>query len=263
MAGTLKNISSSNARYRPLENDRGASVLGVVLILMALTILGVISVSFLTTGLEESTGEVSSARALSMAEAGLETASGRLNRSPGAASNWLWNEGYLNKTFAGGTFDVEVLQYDSYPSQTSVSPYCVAFTSRLINTGANPARTMLVTVTRDPAVNPGDLGIELYDADLIALGACASPGISPVAASITSNNPETIRYRAQDPVSPPTDVTYTVRVLGNSGGTHSLAISHPDQPGFSVTNDTRGLICAGKSGESRRELFTAFRRQPC
>jgi len=224
-----------------------------------LSIMGAVFVSLFTTGVEVYTGEVSSGRALFIADGGVEAAMGRLNESP-ASTNWLWNGGYLNKTIGNGTANVEVLQYDFYPSQTTVSPYCVAITSQILNTGANPARTILASVRWDPAVNVADLGVELYNADLVGLGTCASPGSSPVASSVTSNNPETIRYRIPEPGSFPTTVTYTVRVLGNAGGAHSLAISYPDKPGFSTTNDARAIISVGKSGKSRREIFVSFRR---
>lgn len=243
-------------------DNKGASIIALILILSILTALGLVSVSLFSTGIEKSTGVVTSEQAFYAAEAGLESAIGHLKMNPSTA-NWLWNDGYKSKALGKGTVDAEVLQYDSYPSQTSVSPYCVTLTSNLINTTANPARTILVTVSTDPTVNPGDLGIELYNTDLIASGTCVSPVTLPVAASITTKNPEMIRYRIPEPGSFPTSVTYTVRVLGNTGGAHSLAISHPDQPGFTIANDTRSIIAAGKAGDSRREVFVAFRRQPC
>ena len=244
---------------RGLHRQRGVAVLTVVLIMSLLSIMGAVFVSLFTTGVEVYTGEVSSGRALYIADGGAEAAMGRLNEPP-ASTNWLWNGGYLNKAIGNGTADVEVLQYDSYPNQTTVSPYCVSIVSQIVNTGANPARTIIAGVKWDPAVNAADLGVELYNADLVGLGTCAAPGSSPVASSVTSNSPETVRYRVPEPGSFPTTVTYTVRVLGNAGGTHSLAVSYPDKPGFSTTNDARAVISAGKSGNSRREIFVSFRR---
>ncbi|MBI5826176.1 MAG: hypothetical protein HZB22_00355 [Deltaproteobacteria bacterium] len=242
--------------------QKGVSVLTVVLIMSILSIIGAVFVSFFTTGVEVLTGEVGSGRALFIADGAAEAAMGRLNASP-ASTNWLWSSGYLNKTIGGGTANVEVLQHDPYPSQTTASPYCIAITPQLLNTGANPARTILASVKWDPSVNPADLGVELYNADLVGLGTCATPGALPVASSVTSNNPETIRYRIPEPGSFPATVTYTVRVVGNAGGAHSLAVSYPDKPGFSTTNDARAVISAGKSGNARREIFVSFRRQPC
>lgn len=249
--------------YRLKNRSDGASVLAIVIIISVLTALGVVFSSLMTTGIEEeSIGQVNSMRALYNAEAGAEAALGHLNTAP-ASTNWVWMSGYLDKSIGGGTVDVEVLQYDDYPAQTSVSPYCVTLSASLVNTSANPARTIFVELTKDPAVNADNLGVELYDTDLVALGTCASPGSTPVATSVTSDNPETIRYRVPEPGSFPSTVTYTVRVLGSTGLSHRLGISHPDMSGFTELNDTRSVISTGKSGDARREIFISFRRQPC
>lgn len=246
----------------PRKNSDGASVLAIVIIISVLTGLGIVFGSLMTTGMEESVEDVASTRALYNAEAGAEAAIGHLNVSP-ASTNWVWKSGYLNKPVGSGTVDVEVLQYDDYPAQTSVSPYCVTVSASLVNTSANPARTIFVEVFKDPTVNADDLGLELYNADLIGLGTCASPGSAPVAASLTTDNPETIRYRIPEPGSFPSEVAYTVRVLGSTGLSHKLGVSHPDIAGFTESNDTRSLISTGKSGDARREIFISFRRQPC
>lgn len=235
----------------------------MVLLLSIITVLGAVFVSLLSRGFEDASGGTSSARALYIAEAGKEAAIGHLNKSPSAA-NWIWNDGYKTKAVGGGTVDVEVLQLDYYPNQTSVSPYCVTVTSRLLNTTVNPARTVLAILSWDPAVNAASLGIELYNTDLVGSGTCATPGVSPVAtATAASTNPQIIRYRIPEPGSFPSTVTYTVRVLGNTGGAHKLSVSHPDQSGFTTANDTRSVISTGKASNAIREIYMAFRRQPC
>lgn len=245
------------------NSSDGASVLAIVIIISLLTGLGVIFGSLMTTGIEEGTvGEVSSMSAFYSAEAGAEAALGHLNTSP-ASTNWVWRSGYLDKSIGRGSVDVEVLQYDDYPTQTSVSPYCVTVSASLENTSANPARTIFVEVYKDPTTNTDDLGVELYNTDLVALGTCASPGSAPVAVSITTDNPETIRYRVPEPGSFPTTITYTVRVIGSTGLAHVLGVSHPDISGFTELNDTRSIISTGKSGDARREIFISFRRQAC
>lgn len=247
---------------KPLIGEGGASIAAVVILLAILTILGVIFVSLFSTVFEESTIEATSNMALYIAEGGIEAAMGHLKKTP-VSSNWTWNDGYKNKALGSGTVDVEVLQYDNYPNQTTASPYCIVFTSTLLNTGANPARTIFATLSWDPAVNTNNLGLELFSGDLIALGTCATAA-GPVASSLTSSEPETVRYRIPEPGSFPSNVTYTVRVSGNTAAplTHNLAISHPDQPGFNLSNNTRTLIALGKARDSRREVFAAFRRQP-
>ncbi len=248
-------------RFR--NNSDGASVLAIIIIISLLTGLGVVFGSLMTTGIEEeSIGEVNSMSAFYNAEAGAEAAIGHLNAPP-ASTNWLWRSGYLDKPVGRGSVDVEVLQHDDYPAQASVSPYCVTVSASLDNISANPARTIFVEVYKDPTVNTDNLGVELYSTDLIALGTCASPGSAPVASSITTDNPETIRYRVPEPGSFPSVITYTVRVLGSTGLTHTLGVSHPDVSGFTELNDTRSVISTGKSGDARREIFISFRRQAC
>lgn len=248
-------------RFR--NNSDGASVLAIIIIISLLTGLGVVFGSLMTTGIEEeSVGEVNSMSAFYNAEAGAEAAIGHLNAPP-ASTNWLWRSGYLDKPVGRGSVDVEVLQHDDYPTQTSASPYCVTVSASLDNTSANPARTIFVEVSKDPTVNTDNLGVELYSTDLVALGTCASPGSAPVASSITTDNPETIRYRVPEPGSFPSVITYTVRVLGSTGLAHTLGVSHPDVSGFTELNDTRSVISTGKSGDARREIFISFRRQAC
>jgi len=238
------------------KNQSGASVVVVALMLAIVTSLGVVFVALLSTGVEVSVAELNSARALYIAEAGAEVAAAKLK------GDWLWKDGYAAKQIGpalwGGSFDLEPLQGDLYPSQTSASPYCITFTSEIVNTAAKPARTALVRLAWDPAVNGANLGVELYNSDVSA--SCAAPGPAPVAASQTANNPEILRYKIPEPGSFPITVTYTVRVTGNAGGAHSLSIMHPDMPGFSTANDYRTLIVLGKSGDSKREAVITVRR---
>ncbi|MBI5970823.1 MAG: hypothetical protein HY884_06680 [Deltaproteobacteria bacterium] len=241
-----------------LKNQKGASVVAVALMLAVITSIGIVFVSLLSTGVEISVTELNSARALYIAEAGAEVAAAKFK------NDWLWKDGYSAKQIGpalwGGSFDLEPLQGDMYPSQTSASPYCIAFTSEMVNTAAKPARTVLVRLAWDPAVNPANLGLELYNSDVSA--SCAAPAPAPVAASQTANNPEILRYKIPEPGSFPTTVTYTVRVTGNAGNAHSLSIIHPDMPGFSTADVYRALIVLGKSGDSRRETVITVRRLP-
>lgn len=239
-----------------LKNQSGASAVAVALMLAIVTSIGIVFVALLSTGAEVSVTELNSARALYIAEAGSEIAAIKLK------GDWLWKDGYSAKGIGpslwGGSFDLEALQADLYPSQTSASPYCVTFTSEIVNTATKPARTALVRLAWDAAVNGADLGVELYNSDVSA--SCAAPGPAPVAASQTANNPEILRYRIPEPGSFPATVTYTVRVTGNAGGAHSLSIMHPDMPGFSTANLYRALIVLGRSGDSKREAVITIGR---
>ncbi len=242
-----------------INNQSGASVVAVALMLAIVTSIGIVFVSLHSTGVEVSVTELNSARALYITEAGAEAAAAKLK------GDWLWKDGYAAKGIGpglwAGSFDLEPLQADIYPSQTSASPYCITFTSEMVNTATKPARTVLVRLAWDPAVNPADLGVELYNSDVSA--SCAAPGPAPVAASQTAKNPEILRYKMPEPGSFPTTVTYTVRVTGNAGNAHSLSVMHPDMPGFSVANEYRTLIVLGRCGDSRRETVITIRRVSC
>jgi Tfp pilus assembly protein PilX len=234
------------------EGERGASVIGVVFIIAIITFMGLIFVSLLTTGFEVSTREVDSTGALYVAEAGVESAIGHLKQPAsycGGSNCWLWNDGYLDKAAGDGTMDVEVMEHDTRDA-SALSPVDETFENCTLNTPppANPARTVLVTLRWDPAVNTNDLGLELYDEASVL-----------VATSQTSNNPEVIRYRMTYSA---VCRTYTARVVGNGplAGPYELRISHPDSSSFN-TSRLRAVISEGKVREARREVFSAFRRQ--
>lgn len=250
-----------------IKDNKGASIIAVVMVLVILTAVGVMFVSLFTAGVEESTGEVLSTRALYMAEGGLEAAIGRLKKSP-VSTNWTWRDGYLNKTIGSGTTDVEVLEYESRDSTLTGTNKCEPFESAVVTTGANPSRTVYVTLAWSGASN---MGLELYDNNVAD---CNNPTASAnlIASSLTSDMPETIRYRIQD--AAPAAVTYTARVTGTAADAYQLRIAHPDETNFSSGSTCgqpagapydscmRAIIALGKAGSARREVFSGFSRTP-
>lgn len=250
-----------------LRDIKGASVLAVVVILALLTILGAVFVSMFTTGVEESAGEVNSMRALYIAEGGLETAIGRLKKTP-ISANWTWNDGYKDKAIGAGKADVEVLEYENRDGTLTGTYQCEAFESVIEGAVANPARTVYVTLAWNSA---NDLGVELYDN---TVADCNNPTASAslIGSSLTSDKPEIIRYRIQS--APPATLTYTVRVVGTAGDVYRLRAAHPDESSFSSANTCgqpdgapfdecmRGLISLGKAFTARREVFAGLSRNP-
>lgn len=253
--------------FKREEKERGASVTAVVVMIALVTIVGVVFSSLLTTGVEEATGEVTSTRALYAAEAGRETAIGRLKKAP-VTTNWTWNDGYSAKAFAGGTVDVEILQYESRDGTLAGTSACEPFESSIEATGANPARTVYIVLAWDTA---GDMDLELYDS---AVADCGDPLASAnlIASSAATDSPEIIRYPITD--AAPATVTYTARVTGTSGDAFTLRISHPDETGFSAGNTcgapdgvpldecARAIISLGRHGGSVREVFAGLERNP-
>lgn len=252
---------------RLISNERGASIVGVILVLAVLTLSGVIFVSIFSTGVEESTGEVLSSRALFASEGGLETAIGHLKKTP-VSTNWLWKDGYLAKPIGGGTVDVEVLEYESRDSTLTASNKCEPFESVIVSTGANPARTVYVSLAWSSASN---MELQLYDNNVAD---CNNPTASAnlIASSATSNMPETIRYRVQ--TAPPATVTYTARVTGTVGDAYKLRIAHPDETNFGTGSTCgqpagppydscmRAVVSLGRHQNARREVFSGFSRTP-
>lgn len=250
-----------------MPNERGASIIGVILILAILTLSGVVFVSIFSTGVEQSTGEVLSARALYIAEAGLESAIGHLKQSP-VSTNWVWKDGYLAKAVGSGTVDVEILEYESRDATLAAAYQCEPFESVVAATGTNPAKTVYVSLSWS---GNSDMGVELYDN---TVADCNNPTASAnlIASSLTSNKPETIRYRIQS--APPATLTYTARVAGTVGDVYKLRMAHPDETGFSSANSCgqpdglpydscmRAVIALGKAGNARREVFAGFSRTP-
>lgn len=239
-----------------LLNERGASILAVVFILAVITFLGVIFTSFISTGVEESTTDVSSSRALYIAEAGVETAIGHLKKTP-VAINWLWNDGYLAKTIGAGTVTVEVLQHEDRSGQFA-SPRCESFTSSIEAAGANPARTVYAALTWDYNVNLNNLDMNLYSD-----GACSIP-VTNLSKEIIYDpagiSRRAVFIRARITNAAPVVVTYSIRVLNNTAGSaYSLGISHPDDAAFN-SSSLRAIISTGKVGDANREVYTAFRR---
>ncbi len=248
-------------------SDRGASITAIVIMIVLLTSMGVVFTSLLSTRVEESTGEVTSMRALYIAEGGMEAAIGHLKQAP-VATNWAWRDGYLDKTLGSGTVDVEVLEYEDRDSTLTGTNDCAPFESTVVATGANPSRTVYVTLAWSGASN---MGLELYDANVAD---CNNPAASAtlITSSLTADMPERIRYRIPD--AAPATVTYTARVTGTNGDVYRLRISHPDESGFSSGNTCgqpvgppntkcdRSIISLGKSANSRREVFSAFSRTP-
>lgn len=249
------------------KNNRGASVVSVVLILAIVTTLGIVFASLFSTGIEESTGEAVSSRALYQAEAGVETATGRLKKNP-VSANWVWQDGYKDKTLGGGRFDVEVLEYEARDSVLALSYACEPFESVITTTGANPARTVYAVAAWASASN---MGLELYDNNVAD---CANPAASAnlIASSNTAVMPERIRYRIS--AAAPATLTYTVRVTGTPGDSYSLRIAHPQEAAFGTGNTCgapagapydecmRALISLGKYANARREVFTGLTRTP-
>lgn len=250
-----------------MMTDKGASIIGIILVIAVLTISGVVFVSMFSTGIDVSTGEVNSTRALYIAEAGLESAMGRLKKSP-VSANWAWKDGYLSKTVGGGMVDVEILEYESRDATLAAAVKCEPFESAITATGANPAKTVYVSLSWASASN---MGLELYDNNVAD---CNNPTASAnlIASSATSNMPETIRYRI--PNSPPATLTYTARVTGSIGDAYKLRISHPDEASFSSGNTCgqpdgppydacmRAVIALGRSARARREVFSGFSKNP-
>lgn len=250
-----------------LNDSRGASITAVILILALLTSIGVIFTSLFTTGAEEATGEVLSARALYAAEAGVETAIGRLKTDP-VSANWGRREGYKDKAVGSGTFDVEVLQYEERDSTLAAAFACEPFESTIDPAAANPARTVYVVLSWASASN---MGVELYDD---AVADCSNPAVSAnlITSSLTSGRPERIRYRIT--AAAPLPLTYTVRVLGSAGDAYKLRIAHPQESAFGTDNTcgapagapydecVRAIISLGKNGNARREVFAAMSRTP-
>jgi Tfp pilus assembly protein PilX len=251
---------------RPLAGERGASVAAVIILLSMMTVLGVVFTSLFSTGVEESAAGVSSTRALYAADAGIEAAIGRLKKTP-VSTSWAWNDGYLNKAAGNGTVNVEVLQYQQWVNSTLVaSAACEPFESRAITGVTNPARTVYVTLSWSSA---SDMGLELYDAEVAD---CADPTASAalIASALTSDMPETIRYRITAVVE--TTFTYTARVTGTAGDVYTLKISHPDEDNFGSAQQCgaplsppyvecdRALISLGKVFNARREVFAGFSR---
>jgi len=248
---------------RAMDNEAGASVTAVIIIIAVITLIGVVFTSLFSTGVEESLGEATSTRAFYAAEAGLETAVGKL-KNP--ASNWTWRDGYKAKAVGSGDFDVEVLEYENRDSTLAGANACESFTSSIASTGANPARTVYVSLSWSTA---DDLGLELWDN---AVADCNNPAASAtlITSSLTSSMPEAVRYRMPD--TAPVPSTYTARVVGVSGVAYKLRIAHPDESGFSTASTCgrpvgapaeacmRALIAIGRYEKSRREVFAGFSR---
>jgi len=240
-----------------MTGQKGVSIIVLAFIIAIIAFLGLVFVSLFTTSTEESTMEYNSDRALFIAQGGADAA---IEHTSQGGSNWLWNEGYLNKSLGDGTVDVEVLQYVNKDG-TSNSPRDETFLSCLRSTGANPARTVYITLfwnntdSGSANYNSNDLGLELYQG--------AMPGGTLLASSTTSNNPEIIRFRltpGTTGTSCTTDTTYTVRVLGNSNSKqYYLRISHPDENGFAATK-WRSVLSLGKMNNAKREVFAAFKK---
>lgn len=250
-----------------IRNTRGASVVSVILILSILTALGLVFGSLFSTGVEETTGEVISSRALYHAEAGIETATGRLKKTP-VSANWVWRDGYKDKSLGGGTFDVEILEYEARDSTLGATYVCEPIESVIDATGANPSRTVYVSLSWASTSN---MGLELYDN---TVADCANPLASAnlVASSNTSNMPERIRYRIIN--AAPATLNYTIRVTGNIGDSYALRVAHPDEASFGSGNTCgvpagppydecmRALIALGKYQNARREVFSGLSRTP-
>jgi hypothetical protein len=252
-------------RARP--NDSGASVVSVVLILAIMTTLGIVFSSLFSTGVEEATGEAVSTRALYQAEAGVETATGRLKKNP-VALNWGWQDGYKEKVLSGGSFDVEVLEYEARDAVLAAPYACEPFESVITSAGVNPARTIYAVAAWPSAT---DMDLELYDNNVAD---CADPAASAnlLASSNTSAKPERLRYRIS--ASSPATLTYTIRVTGTPGDSYTLRIAHPQEAAFGTGRTCgapagppydecmRALISLGRYANARREVFTGLTRNP-
>lgn len=246
---------------------KGASVVSVLLILSILTALGVVFAALFSTGVEETVGEAVSSRALYQAEAGIETATGRLKMTP-VSANWAWRDGYKDKPLGGGSFDVEVLEYEARDSTLAASSACEPIESVIIATGANPAKTVYLSLAWASA---SDMGLELYDN---AVADCDNPAASAnlIASSNTGSMPERIRYWIN--AAAPATLTYTIRVTGNPGDAYALRAAHPDETAFGSGNTCgapagppydecmRALISTGKYRDARREVFSGLSRTP-
>lgn len=252
---------------KPGPNDRGASVVSVVLILAIMTTLGIVFASLFSTGVEEATGEAVSTRALYQAEAGVEIATGRLKKNP-VSINWAWQDGYKDKILSGGSFDVEVLEYEARDSVLAAPYACEPFESVITSAGANPART-IYAVAAWPSTT--DMGIELYDNNVAD---CGDPAASAnlLASSSTSAKPERIRYWIT--AAAPATLTYTIRVTGTPGESYTLRIAHPQEAAFGTGRTCgfpagppydecmRALISLGRYANARREVFAGLTRTP-
>lgn len=248
-------------------NGRGASAISVVLILVILTALGVVFASLFSTGVEQATGEAVSTRALYLAEAGIEAATGRLKKTP-VPANWTWQDGYMDRLLGGGKFDVEVLEYESRDSALVLPYACEPFESVITSAGANPPRTIYSAASW---ASSSDMALELYDN---AIDDCSNPAASAnlLASSVASGKSERIRYRIT--AAAPATLVYTVRITGTPGESYRLRIAHPQEAAFGAGKTCgapggppydecmRALISLGKSSNARRELFTGLARNP-
>ncbi|MBI5874514.1 MAG: hypothetical protein HZB81_01470 [Deltaproteobacteria bacterium] len=237
-----------------MVNQKGVSITAVVFIIVILSFMGVIFVSLLTTGVEESVVEYDSSRALYIAEGGAEAIIGKLKQSPpercGLTSPdtcWNWNDGYLNRALGDDHVDVEVLQYENRDCTGGCGNACESFVSSTEIGGDNPARTIYTVLTWAAAAA---LDINLYS------NATCTTAVANVSKT-TLSNAVFLRYRI---TAAPATPTYYVGVTNGSGVVYQLRISHPDEPGF-TSSDSRSLISLGKMNNARREVFTAFCRQ--
>lgn len=241
-------------------NQKGVSVTFVAYTIVILAFLGVIFVSLLTIGFEESFVEYDSTRALYIAEGGAEAAIGRLKQEP-PATYWFWNDGYGNpsKALGDGTVDVEVLHYETRNYSAGPIPACGPFVSSIepVAANTNAARTIYVILTWNPSDNPNTLDLKLYSD-----GTCTTE-ITNASKTVLSNA-IFIRYRI--PNAAPADVDNSVKVFNNTvGAPYKLSISHPDDNKTGSTykftsSSWRSLISLGKVNNAMREVFIAFRR---
>src|SRR3990172_1589910 len=228
-------------------NQKGISIITLAFIILIIAFLGLVFTSFLTTSSEESVNEYNSTRALYIAEGGAESAMMHLNQS--GASNWLWNDGYIDKPLGDVTVDVEVLQYENQDASLSGSTACESFQSYIEATGDNPARTVYVTLAWS--------GASSFDLALYSDGSCTTE--ITAASKIVQSKSISIRYRIPD--SAPATLTYSAKVTGTSGQAYELRISHPDEPspGF-TSSDWRAVIALGEMNQAKREVFVAFKK---
>ena len=244
------------------KKQEGVSVLLVVFIIVAITFLGLIFVSLLTTGSEVASREVDSLEAIYVAEGAMEATISSLRQAP-PATFWVWNDGYLARALGAGTADVEVLQYehDDTDDVDALNPDCIDFVSTIVSTGANPARTIYVTLYWETT---DDLDIALFDDDTCGAGA----GVEITAtATVTKTNTETIRYRMQNADG---DYHWSVEVSNNDTGPsdYTLSISHPDDTETVLTAaqftaaSWRSIISEGTVNDAVREVFAAIERNP-
>ena len=232
-------------------NQKGVSITAVVFIIVILSFMGVIFVSLLTTGVEESVVEYDSSRALYIAEGGAEAAIGHLKLTGASCTCggncWTcWNDGYLDRPLGADRVDVEVLQYDNRDCTGGCGNACESFVSSTEIGGDNPARTIYTVLTWAAVAA---LDINLYS-DAVCTTAVAN------VSKTTLSNAVFLRYRI---TAAPATPTYYVGVTNGSGVVYQLRISHPDELGFTSSN-MRSLISLGKMNNARREVFTAFRK---